>query len=164
MSAPLPAIGAGKGLSKEGRLWLPPWIYPPAEAEPFDWQGSVGLPAAAATAVVLSFLVPRGRNGIIRAYANQVAGGLFTDGSGAVVFAITHDNQPYRYYNNILFSLGNINNPTYHPFGLRVFDGQTIQFTVKNVGLVPAAITVNARMMGWYYPKDKEDPNLWMVQ
>jgi hypothetical protein len=164
MSSPLPALAAGMTKDQTSGLWLPPWIYPPAEAEPFDWQGNVGLPALLATATILSFVVPKGRNGVIRAYANQLVGGLFTDGSGVISFSINHDNQPFRYYNKILFSLGLIQNPTYHPFGLRVFNGQTITFNVRNATLAVAGQLVNARMMGWYYPAKYDDPNLWMVQ
>src|ERR1700686_1501262 len=150
MTAPLPALKKRMKRDEDSGLWLPPWIYPPAEAEPFDWQGAVPLPAIGATATILSFPVPRDRNGIIRAYANQMAGGAFVDGSGTISFAITHDDQPFRYYNKILFSLGLIESPTYHPFGLRVFNVQTIKFNVTNVSIVAAGQTINARMMGWY--------------
>jgi len=164
MSAPLPPATQGMKKSDSSGLWLPPWIYPPAEAEPFDWPGTVALPAINATAAILSFRVPKGRNGIIRAYANQMAGGNFVDGSGQISFSINHDDQPFRYYNNIRFSLGLIEDPVYHPFGLRVFDGQVITFKIKNLALVVGAQIINARMMGYYYPTKYDDPQLWMVQ
>jgi hypothetical protein len=149
-----------------GALWkVMPYYYPPPDAQDFDEQGSIVLPAADGNFhTVLSFQIPKGRNGIVRAYANALAGGLFTDGSGALVFRIVHDGKPFKNRSNILFSLGLISNPVYLGLGLRLIENQIIQFQVKNTSLVPGGANVVARMLGWHYPKEYDDVRINIPQ
>jgi hypothetical protein len=141
----------------------PPHIDPPQDAQAFDWQGSLIIPAEGATATILQFTVPRGLNGMIKKIGNQLSSGG-VDGSGAFSYAILHDNKAFRYYNKILFSLGLVTNPVEHPLGLRVLENQVISFTFTNVGIIPAGEIVNARMQGYYYPKEFDDPSIRIVQ
>src|ERR1019366_4345370 len=139
----------------------PPHIDPPADASPFDWQGKINMPAIpSANIVILSFTVPRGLNGMIKKYGNEIDGGV----AGAFSYAIRHDSQPFPYYSNILFSLGPVDAPVEHPLGLRVLENQVITFVFTNTSVIPAGQSVLARVMGFYYPKEYDDPSIRIVQ
>src|ERR1700758_3836772 len=82
----------------DGSYTAPAWIYPPAEAEPFDAINYVSLPAIGATATIVSVLLEPGYNLVIRAYANNFVGGGWTEGSGSVTWQINVDNAPVDGY------------------------------------------------------------------
>lgn len=139
-----------------------PWIYPPDGSKPFDFVNAVPLPAEGTAATIITFTVRPGYNGIIRAYAADFNGAGFTSGSGSVFWQILHKNglTPFQYYNHIVSSLGNVANPPYHPFGLRVLENEVIVLAVNNVSIVPAGQLVEGRLMGWFYPKKYDNPNI----
>jgi hypothetical protein len=155
-----PAMGQDVIDGSTGTYQLPPWIYPPGEFWPIDQVNYVLLPAIGANAVVVSFTVPPGHNGIILEYANNFVGGGFSEGSGAVFWQITRDNAAVDGYDNILASLGSPASPTRHPSGFRIFENQLIQLVVFNVSVVLAGQLSGGRLAGWYYPKMYEDQNI----
>ena len=143
----------------DGQYWQDPTIWPPPEREPIDLIAYVALPAIGATATIVSLLVEPGYNAIIRAYANNFVGGGWTEGSGAVTWQIAIDSAPVPGYDTIPASLGSPANPVYHPSGIRVQEGQTIALFVTNVSVVLAGQLSGGRLMGYYYPKEYDDPS-----
>lgn len=120
--------------------------------EPFDETGAVALPAVLTAANVVSFQVPQGRNGIIQRIANQVIGGGWTDGSGALNFQILRDGVAVRNYNNILSSLGTPAIPS-QVDGIEILENEVITLVINNVTLVGAGIMAVGRLGGYFYPK-----------
>lgn len=160
MRGPGPTTSAGL---IEGQYWLPPYIYPPAEFEPIE-TGSVyiPIPAIGDVATIIQIQIPEGHNGIITHMANNYVGAGFTEGSGQIVWQIARDGAAVDGYDyaSVLGSLGSPANPTRHPSGFRVFESQKITLSVKNVSIVVAGQLTGGRLMGWYYPKEYENPSL----
>jgi len=149
---------------QNGAAILPPWIYPPADFENIDVSGYVALPAIAAQATIITFTVPQGRNGIIKKVANNFVGGGFTEGSGSIVYQILVDGAPppgATTYENILGSLGNPANPVEIP-GFRIYENQVITVVVNNVSILVAGQLAGARLIGYDYPREYEDQNIWI--
>lgn len=156
------ALNSGPGVQA---IELPYRNFVPNNWENIDQLAYVALGALGGAAVtILSFKVPQGRNGIIRKIANNFIGGGWTEGSGDVVWQILADGAPppgATSYNNILGSLGSPANPTEIP-GFRIFENQLITVIAKNVNVVLAGQLVGARLVGYLYPRDLEDANIWI--
>ena len=146
------------------RIALPPWLYPPDQWTNLDLYGYVALPAIGAQANVLSFQVPLGQNGIINRVGNNFVGGGFNEGAGGVTWQILVDNAPppgATNYDLILGSLGSPANPT--PIaGFRIFENQVLTLVVKNVNIVVAGQLSGGRLLGYLYPREMEETNLWV--
>jgi hypothetical protein len=140
---------------------LPPWIYPPAEFEAFDFSTYLAIPAIAAGGAVISFVVPSGRNGVIRKVANVFVGGGFQEGSGSIFWQIRADQVPAPNYENVVASLGSVANPTDFA-GIRVYEGQVIDLFVQNVSIVVAGQLIGGRLQGWFYPMQIEEGDIWL--
>ncbi len=138
---------------------MDPTIWPPPEREPFDVINYVALPAIGASATIVTVLMEPGYNLIIRAYANNFVGGGWTEGSGSVTWQINVDNAAVDGYDTIPASLGSPANPVYHPCGIRIMDGQTVNLIVTNVSVVLAGQLSGGRLMGYRYPKEYDDPS-----
>jgi hypothetical protein len=160
MDSIAPPLPMGQDVIAGGTYNLPPWIYPPAEFWPIDQANYVGLPAIGANAIVVSFQVPPGHNGIITTYGNNFVGGGFQEGAGTIVWQIARDNAVIDGYDNIVASLGSVSSPTRHPSGFRIFENQIITLVVTNVSIVVAGQLSGGRLMGYYYPKQYEDQNI----
>jgi hypothetical protein len=107
----------------------------------------------------VSQLIEPGYNAIIRAYGNNFVGGGWAEGTGDITWAILIDSAAVPGYDLILGSLGQVSNPTYHPCGFRVMEGQTVVFQVTNNAVVVAGQLTGARLIGYYYPKEYDDPS-----
>jgi hypothetical protein len=142
-----------------GSYWLPPWIYPPTEAEPIDDIAYVALPAIGASAVVLTRTIEPGYNSVFLALANNFVGGGWTEGSGSVTWQILIDGAAQPGYDAIPASLGSPANPVRHPSGFRVFESSTVQLIVTNNSVVLAGQLSGGRWQGYFYPKEYEDPS-----
>ncbi len=157
---PLPGIQAD-GLRK---AILPPWIYPPPNFENIDLFAYVALPAIAATATVISYTVPPGRNAIINRVANNFVGGGWVEGSGDLVWRILVDGTPppgATNYDNILGSLGNPASPI--PIaGFRIYENQVLTLVVFNSAVVVAGQRSGGRLMGYNYPREAEEADIWV--
>ena len=149
---------------------LPPWIYQPVNWENLDKINYVTLPAIGSSSNIISFTVPPGRNGIINKVACNFVGGGWVEGSGDVVWRILIDGTPppgATDYDNILASLGGPSQPT-GIAGFRIFENQVVTFVVVNSasgangGVVLAGQRAGARLTGWTYPRDIEEPDLWI--
>lgn len=156
----LPPIPISDGINQQtGSYWLPPWIYPPSEAEPIDDIAYVAMPAIAASSVVLTRTIDAGYNAVLQSFANNFVGGGWTEGSGSVTWQILIDGAAVPGYDLIPASLGSPANPVHHPSGIRVFESSTIQLIVNNVSVVLAGQLSGGRWQGYFYPKEYEDPS-----
>lgn len=142
-----------------GSYWLPPWIYPPTEAEPIDDIAYVALPAIGSSAVILTRTIDAGYNSIFLALANNFVGGGWTEGSGSVTWQVLIDGAAQPGYDLIPASLGSPANPVRHPSGFRVFESSTVQLVVTNNSVVLAGQLSGGRWQGYFYPKEYEDPS-----
>jgi hypothetical protein len=143
-----------------------PWLYPPADFLSFDKFGAVALPAIAASATILSFTVPNGRNGrVTQLGIDFVANGGAAYVQGVVpaplTFQIVHDAPafPFPDYEGFLFSPGAVSAPT--PInGLMLAEGQVINIKVMNNTIVVTTQFLSARLLGYWYSKNLEPKNM----
>lgn len=149
---------------------LPPWIYPPTNWENIDQDNYALLPAIGSTVTIISYVVPPGRNGIINKVANNFVGGGWVEGTGDVIWRILVDGTPppgATSYDTIVASLGNPASPT-GIAGFRIFENQVITLVAfnnpagPNGGVVVAGQRVGARFVGWNYPTEIEESDIWI--
>jgi hypothetical protein len=138
--------------------------------ENIDQDNYVLLPAIGATATIISYVVPPGRNGVIYKIANNFVGGGWVEGTGDVIWRVLVDGTPppgATSYNAILGSLGNPASPTEIP-GFRIFENQVLTLVAFNNpagpdgGVTVAGQRVGARFVGWNYPTEIEEANIWI--
>jgi hypothetical protein len=158
---PQPADGGGA---------LPLWIYPPINWENIDQIAYAALPAIGAEAVILTFQVPLGRNGIINKVACNFVGGGWVEGTGDVLWRILVDNGTppgANSYEAIPASLGNPAQPV-GISGFRIFENQVVKVDIfnnpagPNGGVVLAGQLAGARLCGYLYPRELEDPDIFI--
>lgn len=143
-----------------------PWVETPAGGQPFTFlnAASVTLPAQGATVTVVTFTVPRRKNGVIEFIANQFVGGGWTEGTGELVWRITADGVPIQGYDNIIGSIGSLSNPGWlgtRP--IRVYENQIIALTLNNVGIAaPAGQALLGLFRGGFYSIEQEGQNTWL--
>lgn len=154
----------------KGRPDLPPWLYQPTNWENVDQINYALVPAIGSTAIIISYVVPPGRNGIINKVACNFVGGGWVEGSGDIVWRILVDGTPppgATSYDSILASLGGPSQPT-GIAGFRFFENQVLTFVAfnnpagANGGVVVAGQRVGARLTGWNYPLDIEEDDIWI--
>jgi hypothetical protein len=162
-----PLVAAAANEANVGR---PIWIDPPSNWEVVDQAAYVALPAIGATATVVTFTVPPGRNGVIQKIANNFVGGGWVEGTGDLIWRILVDAAPppgATSYNNIVNSLGNPSNPTAIP-GFRIYENQVVSITIfnnpagPNLGIPVAGQLIGGRFVGYIYPRELEDGNTWL--
>jgi hypothetical protein len=134
---------------------LPPRVFPPLDSVSFDPTAYIALPAIGATTAVLTLVVDDGYLGVLRVMGNVFVGVGWTEGSGALVWQILDNAGVIRNYDNIVSSLGSVDNP--RPLGggagILVQEGHTVVLQVKNVSLNVGGAQVGARLGGWLFPK-----------
>ena len=149
---------------------LPVWLFPPSQWENVDLLAYALLPAIGATVTIISYTVPIGRNGVFQKVANNFVGGGWTAGTGDLIWRILVDGTPppgATNYDSILDSLGSPALPT--PIaGFRVFENQTITVVLFNNpagpdgGVIVAGQRTGARLLGYLYPREYEEDNIWV--
>lgn len=139
----------------------PIWLKPSADSNSFDYVQYVPLPAVAAQAVIIDFVVPAGMNGIIIRFGNVYVGSGFTEGSGGLIWQLLANGQPIPNYNAIPASLGATANPS-EVSSIRIKETQRIQLIVQNNSLVVGGASSGGRIGGWFYPKDQEPGGSWV--
>jgi hypothetical protein len=143
---------------------LPIRIFPPVNFENLDLEGYTQLGAIGATVTILSFEVPPGRNGMIKAVGNNFVGGGWQEGSGNLIWRILVDGGTppgANTYHAIKGSLGNPSSPT--PIaGFRIMENQLLTFVAENFTIVPAMQLVGARLLGYTYPRELEEADIWI--
>jgi len=137
---------------------LPVANFMPSEGEPFEFANYVGIPAIGATANVVQFQVPPGRNGMIKRIANVFVGGGFQEGSGDIKWQILLDlttSVVAPNFDNIVASLGSVAAPSAID-GIRVREAQLVTLLVTNVNIVVAGQKIGGRLGGYFYPVEYE--------
>jgi hypothetical protein len=138
--------------------------------ENIDQDNYVLLGAIGTTVIIISYVVPPGRNGIIYKVANNFVGGGWVEGTGDILWRILVDGAPppgATSYDAILASLGNPASPTEIP-GFRIFENQVLTIVAfnnpagANGGVVVAGQRVGGRFVGWNYPTDIEESDIWI--
>lgn len=158
---PEPPIGdAGIEIPRIIIARLPNWLFPPADAQAFDFVNYIALPAAGATGVILDFKVPLGQDGIIKRFGNAYVGGGFTEGSGSLQWQLLADGQPIPNYENIPASLGATANPS-EVSSIRIWQGQRIELVVNNISLVVGGTFSGGRLGGWFTPRNESAEAAW---
>jgi hypothetical protein len=138
--------------------------------ENIDQYAYALVPAIGATVTILSYVVPPGRNAVIYKIADNFVGGGWVEGTGDIVWRVLVDGTPppgATSYDSILGSLGNPASPTEIP-GFRVFENQVLSLVAFNNpagpdgGVIVAGQRVGGRLVGWNYPVDVEEQNIWI--
>jgi hypothetical protein len=149
---------------------LPIWLYPPVNFENVDQLAYVLLPAIGATATIITFTVPIGRNGMIQKVACNFVGGGWTEGTGDVKWRVLVDGTPppgATSYDSIVASLGSPAQPV-GIAGFRIFENQVLTLVAfndpagPNGGVIVAGQRVGGRLMGYLYPRDLEQDDIWI--
>jgi hypothetical protein len=140
---------------------LPAHLFMPADAQSFDYQAYVALPAMGSTSTVLTFTVPEGFHGVINTFGNVFVGAGFTEGTGDLVWQLLANSGVVPNYENILASLGSVSQPS-KLAGILIKEQQVIALTVKNVGLAVGGAFIGGRLGGWHYPKYHEPDDVWL--
>jgi hypothetical protein len=152
------------------KLHWPPRLFKPQNWENIDLDTYALVPAVGSTVIILSYVVPPGRNGIIEKVANNFVGGGWVEGTGDFIWRILVDGAPppgATSYDSILASLGNPASPT-RVAGFRIFENQVLTFVGfnnpagPNGGVVVAGQRVGARFSGYNYPTDIEEADIWI--
>ena len=138
----------------------PAYLEMPADGIPFNEVNYITLPAIAAEAAIVSFLVSPGMNGVIKWIGNNLVGAGFTDGSGSIVWQITIDGQPVRNHEHIIGSLGSPASPS-ETAPIRLYENTTVQLTVTNVSIAVAGQLCGGRLSGWLYAMEDDGPDQW---
>jgi hypothetical protein len=139
---------------------LPPWLYQPTTGLPFNPTNYVAIPAIAAQAVIIDFIVPNGYNGVINQMGNNFVGSGFTDGSGDLVWQLLLDGVPYPNFDAIISSLGNPAAPSLIG-AVNIRERQHVQLVVTNTAIIPAGQLIGGRLSGWFFPLDLADTTQW---
>ncbi len=141
---------------------LPAHIFMPPDGVPFDPTAYIALPAIGATSTVLSITVSDGYVGVIRNLGNVFVGSGWTEGSGSLIWQLLANGGVVRNYDNIVSSLGSVNNP--RPVGgggaIIVPEGMQIILQVNNVSLNVGGAQVGARLGGWFMPTYRMPDNV----
>jgi len=162
---PLAGQDSYRELFRTGNIF--PWLYPPVDFLHFDKFGSVALPAKSASATVLQFTVPRGRNGrITHLGVDVVANGGTAFVVGVVPATLTFNffrdasqgltGPLFPDYESFSFLPGSVIQPIPFVDGLLVVENQQVTLIVNNVNLTKDTQFVAARAVGYFYPKNRE--------
>lgn len=141
---------AGQGISGQ----LPAHLFMPPDGIPFDPTAYISLPAIGTTSTVLQLPAQQGYLTVLRVLANVFVGTGWTEGSGALVWQLLDNGGVVRNYDNIVSSLGAVNNPRAlgGGGGILIQEAHLIQLTVKNVSVNVGGALSGARLGGWYIP------------
>ena len=141
-----------------GQVDLSPYVHPPnKEAQWFSPSNAVNLPpllTANPGALILSYPVPPGYQGVIKKIALVSLAGGFVDFSGEIVFRVFIDQSPVQNYENIPFQIGTLAQPddTFIP----VEGGSTIYIYVQTFTVPPPSGQAAARIEGYQWPSTRQ--------
>lgn len=128
-----------------------PWIDEPSGSNPFDEQYGIDLPAVGISAIVLSYLVPDGYDGVIKYISNNVNFGGFVQFSGDIVWRLLINKRPVRNFSNVLATKGTIEQGrAISP--LRIYSGNLVEWEVTHVANGVLAGQVICSFTGYIYP------------
>lgn len=135
----------------------PPWVDPPESAIPFDPTSAITTPApGAGDTVVLSFVVPRGHDGVITGLMHLYSGGGLQQGSGGIIWRLLIDGRAVRNYDAMTVEFGSTAQPR-RIAGLRIYENQTVEYVVQlpaGTAFVYSQETqIICSVSGWLYPR-----------
>lgn len=133
------------------RITKAAYLEMPPDGTPFNEAAYVTIPAIGATATILTFQVPGGKNGSIKWLGNNYVGAGFTEGTGDLIWQLQADGQPIRNMEKIKGSLGSPASPS-ETAPIRIYESQTISLVCTNVNVVAAQQLLGGRLSGWFYP------------
>lgn len=131
----------------------PPWVEAPPGRVPIDFFGTVAMPLVGAQAVILTFPVPEGYDGVITDYALNYTGAGFVNGSGDLVWQILANGRPIRNFSNITAQKGSEQFPRKISSGIPIYSGQIITVIIQHVANVALGAAVTASLLGYLYPR-----------
>jgi hypothetical protein len=131
---------------------MPPWVIPPAGADPFDASNVVQIGVIGTTTTILSLLVPYGYDGVIKRFYHNYLGSGLVDGNGDVIWRMLADGRPIKNFGNILTQMGSANTPRLTD-GIRIFSGQLITYVVYHANNALLTDLVTASLAGYFYPR-----------
>jgi hypothetical protein len=142
-----------------------PWLFPTSAINNFDKSAYVAIPAIAAAAVILSFVVPDGYNGKITDLGNEFianGGAAFVQGVVPATFTwtIQVDKTPLPDYNAGPLSWGPVSTPI-PVAGIMIKEGQLVEFIANNVSIVVTTQSTGARLKGYFYLVAEEPEDLY---
>jgi hypothetical protein len=127
-----------------------PWLDEPSGSEPFDEQATISIPNIGDTAIVFSFKVPIGYDGVVKLLSCNLTVCGFTEGDGSIIWRLFVNNRAVRNFSNILVEKGTIQIP--RPISpLRLFSGDIIQWRITNISSALVGGTV-CSLNGYIYP------------
>lgn len=139
---------------------LSPWVDASPGAITFNPDKAIPLPdPATIDAIVLSFHVPIGYDGIILAQYNCYrGGGVFVEGSGDIVWRVRVNGRYLRDMGNIQFTLGSPQQLSPCPGGLWVMSGNLVEYVVSAPNgsgslPLPGQGNILAGLHGWFFPR-----------
>lgn len=144
---------------------LPIANYMPPGGIEFRPATYIAIPNQGASAVVVQFKIPKGRNAILNRLANVYVGGGFQEGQALITWQLflefygvgNASNVVAPNFNLIVASLGSISNPAALN-GLRAKENTTLALVVSNAnpGVVPAGQLIGGLLGGYHYSKTLE--------
>lgn len=153
-----PVMGQGANASGVVSLSINPLVDMPPNAAPFDFPGILTTPApGTADSVVLSFTVPTGWDGVVKALANVYTGPGFVEGSGDLIWRLRVNGQYVKNYDSIQTTLGSFEEPRKIEGGIVLSSGQLVEYlvTVAAAASIPtgAGTQIVCFLRGFFYPR-----------
>lgn len=137
-----------------------PWVDAPYGAATFNPNKAIPLPdPATIDAVVLSFRVPLGYDGIVLGqYQCYRGGGTFVEGSGDIVWRVRVNGRYLRDMGNMQFTLGSPQRLSPCPGGLWLMSGNLVEYVVSAPNTsgslpLPGQGNILASLHGWFFPR-----------
>jgi hypothetical protein len=113
--------------------------------------------------VVLTFQVPKRKNGNIEWIANQIIGGQGLEGTGLVKWQILLDGVPAKNFQNIPATIGTMSNPAdLRESPIRIFENQVVSLVLVNINFNPNQQVLLGMLRGKFWPIEQEGPNTWV--
>ncbi len=142
-----------------------PWLDLPSAGEPYIFMNgaTVLVPAIGFIALVVTFQVPRRRNGNIEWVANQFIGGQGVEGTGVIQWRILLDGIPAKGYNNIPATIGTMSGPAdLRESPIRIFENQIVDLVLFNVSFNPNQQVLLGLLRGKFWPLEQEGQSTWV--
>ena len=142
-----------------------PWLdlTPGGEAYIFLNPQQIVIGAIASVTTVITFQVPKRKNGNIEWIANQIIGGQGLEGTGLVKWQILLDGVPAKNYDNIPATIGTMSNPAdLRESPIRIFENQVVALVLVNIAFNPNQQVLLGMLRGKFWPIEQEGPNTWV--
>ncbi len=142
-----------------------PWLDLTPGGEPYIQLNpqEIVIGAIGSVTTVVTFQVPKRRNGNIEWIANQIIGGQGLEGTGLVKWQILLDGVPAKNFQNIPATIGTMSNPAdLRESPLRIFENQTVTLVLVNINFMPNQQNLLGMFRGKFWPIEQEGPNTWV--